>query len=366
MRVVVAPDSFGGTLAAHEAAGAIADGWRHARPQDDLVLLGLSDGGEGLLDVVARTDPDTVRHEVEVAGPHGRPVTAAWLQRGATAIIESARACGLPLLEPDERDPLLTTTHGVGELLEAARAAGARRILVGLGGSATVDGGAGAMTGLGMRLRRADGSGVKVGGRWVVELDRVERGWLDPGWDEVPVDLLADVTTPLDGAAEVFGPQKGADDEAVALLAAGLERLATVVERDLDCAGLAARPGTGAAGGLGFGLAAALGATLRAGAPVVADLVGLDEVLRDADLVVTGEGRVDDTTDAGKVVAEIAGRARTFGVDWAIVAGSGSPPEAVAAELSAPEGPGPDPAAEVAAAAARLAGRLAGAGPDPD
>lgn len=358
MRVVIAPDSFGGTLTAREAAEAVAAGWTEARPDDDLVLVGMSDGGEGLLEVVEDADPDAVRHDIEVAGPRGLPVQATWLQRGRGAVVEVARACGLALLDPGDRDPLLTTTHGVGELLEVVRATGVERILVGLGGSATVDGGAGAMTGLGMRVLRADGSGVKVGGCWVEEAARVAPGWRSPGWDDVTVDLLADVSTPLGESAATFGPQKGADDQAVERLSRALASWADVVERDLGVPGLARRPGTGAAGGLAFGLAAALGATVRAGAPVVAELVELDEAMRDADLVVTGEGRVDATTAAGKVVTEVAQRAHTFGIDWAVVAGSGDPPPDVPAELSAPDGPGDDPAGEVAAAAARLAARI--------
>ncbi|MBY5164448.1 glycerate kinase [Salsipaludibacter albus] len=365
MRVVIAPDSFGGTLTAQQAAEAIATGWARTRPHDELVLLGMSDGGEGLLDVVGAADPGLQHHEVEVAGPRGLPVTATWLGGERVAVVESAQACGLSLLAPGDRDPLLTTTHGVGELLESVRATGVRRILVGLGGSATVDGGAGALTGLGMRLRRADGSGVKVGGGWVGDTDRVEPGWIATEWDDVTVDLLADVTTPLADAAAVFGPQKGADEQAVATLAAGMDRWAAVVERDLDRPGLARRPGTGAAGGLAFGLAAALGGTVKAGAPVVADLVGLDAALRDADFVVTGEGRVDATSHAGKVVSEIAQRAHTFDVDWALVAGGGAAPQGVVAEWSAPDGPGTDPAGEVASAGARLAARFTDGGASP-
>lgn len=355
VRVVVAPDSFGGTLTADEAAAAIADGWRRARPDDELVQRPMSDGGEGFLEAVGR--PADEEHEVEVAGPVGKPVTARWLRRDDTAYVESALACGLALVEPDERDPLATTTYGVGELLEAARRTGVARIVVGLGGSATVDGGAGALTGLGWRLRVADGSGLKIGGGEVGRIARIDRGWASPAWDDVEVVVLADVATPLGEAARTFGPQKGADEAAVAHLAAGLETFARVVEADLDVAGLSQRPGTGAAGGLAFGLVAGLGGLLRAGAPVVADEVGLDDVLRDADLVVTGEGRVDATTSAGKVVSEVADRARTFGLPMTIVAGSGRIPDEVEGELSAPDGPGADPAGEVAAAAARLAAR---------
>ncbi len=364
MRVVIAPDSFGGTLSAAEAAAAIATGWSRARPDDETTPVPLSDGGEGLVAVVAASDPAWTVHTTEVAGPLGLPVAADWLlregRRGPVAVVEVALACGLDQVPDDRRDPLVTTTHGVGEVLEAARAAGAVHVLVGLGGSATVDGGTGAMTGLGLRLRRADGSGLKVGGGWSGELDHVERGWLDPGWGDVEVELLADVRTVLADAAAVFGPQKGADDDAVVRLASNLAVVAEVVQRDLDRSGLATRSGTGAAGGLAFGLAATLDARIRAGAPVVAGLVGLDDALRDADLVVTGEGRYDATTAAGKVVAEVAERARTFAMPWALVAGSGHVPDDVDGELSAPNGPGQDPASEVAAAAQRLAGRVTG------
>lgn len=362
MRVVIAPDSFGGTLTAREAAVAIAAGWQEARPGDDVVTRGMSDGGEGLVDVLATADPDWDRRAVEVAGPRGTPVTAEWLlgedRHGPVAVVEVALACGLALVEEDRRDPLLATSHGVGQLLDATRVEGARRVLVGLGGSATVDGGLGALTGLGMTLLRADGSGLKVGGGWMHELDRIELGWLDPGWADVEVDLLADVRTTLPDAAAVFGPQKGADEAAVRTLTDGLATAATVVERDLDVPGLSRRPGTGAAGGLGFALAAALGARLRAGAPVVAGLVDLDDALRGADLVVTGEGRIDATTTVGKVVGEVAERARTFDVPWVVVAGSGDLPDDVDGELSAPNGPGDDPTTEVAAAASRLAARI--------
>ncbi len=286
----------------------------------------------------------------------GNPASAGWLLVDDTAYIESALANGLALVSRDARDPLRATSYGVGELLVAARGAGARRIVVGLGGSATVDGGAGALSGLGYALAVADGSGLKIGGGELHRIATIEPGRVSPGWDEVEVELLADVGIPLAEAAPVFAPQKGADEGAVEVLTAGLARFAEVAERDLDVGGLSRQAGTGAAGGLGFGLAAGVGGRLRAGAPVVAAVVGLDEALRHADLVITGEGRVDATTATGKVVAEVATRAEAFAVDLAIVAGSGTMPDGVPGELSAPDGP-VDPAAEVAAAAARLAQR---------
>ena len=276
MHVLVAPDSMGGLLSARRLAAAVATGWGAERPGDEVRELPLSDGGEGLLDVVHRSRGHT-RLEVEVAGPLGHPVPA-WLSLRAdgTAIVETALACGLAHLRPDQRDPLRATTFGVGQLLDAARGAGARRVLVGLGGSATVDGGAGALTGLGFRLRVADGSGLKVGAADLHRVTTIERGWADPGWQDVEVDVLADVQTVLGDAARVFGPQKGATPPVVDQLEAALVHWRQVVADELGAEDLGDRPGTGAAGGLGFALAAALHGRLVPGAPTVADLLGLD------------------------------------------------------------------------------------------
>jgi glycerate 2-kinase len=247
VRVVIAPDSFGGTLTAREAAMAIAEGWAEARSDDDVTLLPLSDGGEGLLDVVAQ--PHDTWLTVEVSGPLGHPTEAALLLRpDGTAVVESAQACGLALLEDDQRRPLMTTTYGVGQLVRAAGDAGARRIVVGLGGSATVDGGAGMATALGYRLLRADGNGVKVGGRYVRDLERIEPA----AALGVPVVAAVDVTNPLLGplgAAPVFGPQKGASPDDVPILEEALARLADVAERDLPGGPWRDLPGAGAAGG---------------------------------------------------------------------------------------------------------------------
>jgi glycerate 2-kinase len=364
VRVVVAPDSFGGTLSARDAAAAIAEGWRRARPDDEVVTVPMSDGGEGLLDVLAR--PVDVRHEVEVAGPLGRPVTAAWLERtDGSAVVESALACGLALVPAEQRTPLDTTTFGVGQLLDDVRRAGCRDVRVGLGGSATVDGGAGALTGLGYRLTVADGSGLKVGGLDLHRVAHLERGWA-AAWDDVEVTLLADVTTVLDDAAVRFGPQKGATPEDVEVLRTGLARWAEVVERDLDVPGLRSAAGSGAAGGLGFGLAAGLGGRLTNGAVAVAELVGLHAALADADVVITGEGRLDATSLEGKVVDAVTTLALLSGRSATILAVCGRvddrPAVLADVEASAPRGPGEDPHAEVAAAAARLAERSAPAG----
>jgi glycerate 2-kinase len=358
VRVVVAPDGFGGTLTADEAAAAILTGWRRARPEDDLVPVPMSDGGEGLLRAVASSD-DVWQH-AEVAGPHGHPVMAAWLRRAdGTAVVESAAACGLHLVPPERRDPMLATTYGVGQLLEAVRRSGVRRVLVGLGGSATVDGGSGALGGLGFRVLVADGSGLRIGGDDLHRVERIARGW-SGDWSGIEVVLLADVTTPLPEAAATFGPQKGASAAQVEQLAAALRAWADVVARDLTPGrDLRGQPGTGAAGGLGFALAAALGARFAAGAAAVAELLGLPAAIERADLVVTGEGRLDATTRAGKVVAHVASLASAAGVPTVAVVGQigAGAPVLADVEAAAPDGPGDDPAAEVAAAATRLARR---------
>lgn len=358
MRVVIAPDSYGGTLTAPQAARAIATGWQRARPADDVVLQAMSDGGEGLLDVLGGNGET---QHVEVADPRGLPRQARWILRpDATAVIESAEACGLRLLATDQRDPLRTTTYGVGQLLLDAVQAGASRVILGLGGSATVDGGAGALTGLGFRLRVEDGSGLKIGGGELSRVRSIDPGWLPDAVRDLDVDLLADVRTRLDACARTYGPQKGATPDAVAVLEDGLSRWADVAERDLHAPGLRDRAGTGAAGGLGFGLAAGIGARLVDGASFVATELGLAELVADADLVVTGEGRIDATTAEGKVVGEVLRLAEASGVPVAAVAGTTSEllPGIETLEVAAPQGPGDDPEADVRTAAERLARTL--------
>lgn len=359
MRVLIAPDGFKGTLTARQAATAIAEGWAAARPGDVLTLLPLADGGDGLCDVLA--DGDSTWIASEVVGPLGRPVEAAALLRSdGTAVLESAAACGLHLVPEAERSPMWTTTFGVGQLLRAVVDVGATQVLVGLGGSATVDAGLGALTGLGYRLRVADGSGLKVGGGEVHRLDRIERGWA-PDLGAIEIELLADVTTTLADAARVFGPQKGASDAQVQQLTAALHHAADVVERDLcDGERLRDQAGTGAAGGLGFALAAALGARFVPGAERVAGLVGLPAALGRADLVVTGEGQLDATSLAGKVVGHVRSAAAQLELPVVVVAGrvSGELPSHVSdVEAASPSGPGPDPATELARGAQRLAAR---------
>jgi len=331
-----------------------------------LILVPMSDGGEGLLEAVER--PGDRRHVTEVVGPLGEPLNAAILVReDGSVLIESALACGLALVPLERRAPSLATTYGVGQLLEVARTLGARRIVVGLGGSATVDGGAGALIALGFRPTVEDGSGLKIG---AADLERVTALDADrrADWSDIEVELLADVATPLAEAAQVFGPQKGASPEEVEQLRRGLDRWADVVERDLaptphpapgDARPRPLRelPGTGAAGGLGYALVAALGARFREGSRAVGELVGLPASIAAADLVVTGEGRLDATTSAGKVVAHVATSARARGVPVHAVVGQRGPgaPDLDDVQESSPTGPPKDPAADVRVAAGRSA-----------
>lgn len=323
MKVVICPDSFKGTVGAADAAAAMADGWRAARPGDEVVAVPLADGGDGTLDVVAAAVAGGVRHTVEIADARGRASTGDWLALpDGTGLVEAAQAVGLAELPPGERDPLGATSYGVGQLITAAADTGCTSITVGLGGSATVDGGAGMALALGHKLRRRDGNGIKVGARSLVELASIEPA--SPLG--VAVDAAVDVTNPLlgpQGAARVFGPQKGAGEQDVPLLEESLQRLAHIAERDLEGGPWRDLPGAGAAGGLGFGLAAFCGATLRAGGEWVAGLVGFSEALDGCDVVVFGEGALDGQTTAhGKIGAHVAEQAGKQGARLLAVAGA--------------------------------------------
>jgi glycerate kinase len=321
MHVLVCPDKFRGTATAPQVAEALETGWRRARPDDVVHLLPLADGGEGTLEALAAREP---LRRVRVAGPLGDPVEATFaLRADGTALIESARAVGLDLLSPARRDPRRTTTRGVGDLVGAALDAGARRILVGLGGSATNDGGAGLAQALGARLLDASGTTVGPGGLALLALARIDLRDLDPRLSHVEVVGLTDVDNPLTGphgASAVFGPQKGASADDVWTLELALGQLAAVVRRDLGL-DVAGEPGAGAAGGLGYGLCVFLGARLRSGAATVASVVGLQELVAAADLVVTGEGALDPTSLGTKVVGEVLRTAELCGRPVVVVCG---------------------------------------------
>jgi glycerate kinase len=322
MRVLIAPDGFGGTLSPAQAAAAIADGWRAAAPADELDVAPLSDGGPGLVDVLAAALPGAHRHTVTVEDPLARPVPASFLFDGTTAYVEAAQACGLHLLADAQRDPRATTTYGVGQLVTAALDVGAQRIVVGLGGSATNDGGAGLLAALG--VQRVDGAGERVGPGGAA-LRSVERlvGAPDPRLAAVELVAATDVDSPLlglYGASATFGPQKGASREDVALLDGALARWADVLEAHTGTA-VRDEPGAGAAGGLGAALLA-LGARREPGIALVEGLVGLADRAARAELVVTGEGTFDFSSLSGKVVSGVAALAAQAAVPCLVLAGA--------------------------------------------
>ncbi|MEX0174505.1 glycerate kinase [Streptomyces sp. LMG1-1-1.1] len=318
MKILIAPDSFKGTATAVQAARALADGWRSVRPHDDLVLLPMADGGEGTLEAVASATPGTEMRLVPgCTGPDGRSVDGAYaMLPDGTALVELAVASGLPLLE-GRLAPLTATTRGTGETIARALDDGARRLVVALGGSASTDGGAGLLSALGLRLLDADGRPLTDGGGALVQAATADLTALRPP-PPGGVLLLSDVTNPLrgpEGAATVYGPQKGAGPGEVAHLDRGLARLATLLGGEPEA------PGAGAAGGTAYGLAAAWDARLVPGAVAIADLLALDSELDAADLLITGEGCFDRTSALGKAVGESLHRAQRAGTSAAVVAG---------------------------------------------
>ncbi len=326
-RVVIAPQSFKGSADAVAVASAIARGVRRVWPRAECVELPLADGGEGTVRaLVHATRGETCRSRVQ--DPLGREIDAAWGVLGdrTTAVVEMAAASGLPLLDDDERDPRVTSTRGTGELVLAAAASGAQRIVVGIGGSATNDGGAGMARAFGYRFLDGDGRELPEGGAALARLVRIE-GQTDPRLIRPAIDVACDVRNPLlgrEGATAVFGPQKGATPEMQRELEAALARYADVVERFVG-RNVRDVPGAGAAGGLGAGLIAFLDARLVSGALLVLDAVGFDTRLVGADLVVTGEGRIDGQSVYGKLTHAVTQAARRRGVPVVAVVGTIGP-----------------------------------------
>jgi glycerate kinase len=321
MRVVLAPDGFGGTLSAVEAAEAMRTGWGRAAPGDELVALPLSDGGPGFVDVLS-TVLESRTVPVPTTDPFGRPVVGAVLLAGDTAYVESAQATGLHLLTAAERDPLVASSYGLGALLAAAVECGAARVVVGLGGSATNDAGAGMLAALGVAPLDGAGSVLPYGGLALALLDRLEG---PPQLRGARLVAATDVDNPLcgpHGATAVFGPQKGLRPEDRDRLDAALARWAEVAARDLPGApaGLVDLPGAGAAGGLGAALLA-LGGRRESGVSLVAAAVDLPGTLAGADLVLTGEGSFDFQSLRGKVAGGVAALAVEQGVPCLVLAG---------------------------------------------
>lgn len=326
MRVVIAPDKFKESATARAAAEAMARGVRTAMPDAEIDLCPVADGGEGTVEALL-VAVGGERRRARVTGPLGTPVEAEWaLLADGTAAIEMAAAGGLALVPPDRRDPTRTTTFGVGELIREALDAGVPRILVGVGGSGTVDGGAGAVQALGAAFSE---SARPLTGGDLLRLVAVDLRHLDPRLGDTDLAVACDVANPLlgpGGAAAVYGPQKGAGPEQVVMLEEGLARLARLAAAPgTDLNPTATTPGAGAAGGLAFGLAAFLGARLIPGIDLVLDRVGFAERVAGADLVLTGEGRLDDQSLRGKACVGVARAARAAGVPAVALVGSVGP-----------------------------------------
>lgn len=339
MKIILAPDSFKGSLTSTEAAEAMAAGVRRVWPEAEVVCLPLADGGESTAAALVLSTRGRLIHAA-VTGPLGERVSAAYGllgPDGTTAVVEMAAAAGLPLVPFHQRDPRSTTTYGVGELLRHAADSGAKKIIIGLGGSATNDGGAGAMQALGVRFLDAAGTSLSepLTGGDLSCLACVDLSHWDTRFREIEILIASDVTNPLlgpNGASAVYGPQKGADASIVVELDAVLARYAAILKRDLgtDTAELS---GAGAAGGMGFGLMAFLKAHAQSGIDLVLDYARFEARAKDADWIFTGEGRIDAQTLQGKTISGVLRRALPLGVP--MIAFGGSVDETAADALAA-------------------------------
>ncbi|WP_420176813.1 glycerate kinase [Luteococcus sp. OSA5] len=325
MTIVLAPDSFKESLTAKQVCTALEAGLRQSLPEANILHVPMADGGEGTVQALVDATGGSLL-TAPVAGPMGGPIEATFgiLGDGETAVIEMAEASGLALVPEGRRDPRRATTRGTGELVLAALDAGVRNIVLGIGGSATNDGGAGLAQALGARLLDESGHELRPGGAELAKLATIDVSGLDPRLAETTFQVACDVSNPLcgpQGASEIFGPQKGADHRCVAELDAALAHYARIIERDLG-RDVATLPGAGAAGGLGAAMVAFCDATLRRGVDIVLEHSGLEQHLQHADLVITGEGRLDGQTRFGKTPKGVADLAGEYEVPVIALAGS--------------------------------------------
>ncbi|WP_318366827.1 glycerate kinase [Enterobacter sp.] len=325
MKIVIAPDSYKESLSALEVATAIEQGFREIWPDADYIKLPVADGGEGTVQAMVEATAGRIIH-VDVTGPLGESVKGFYGLSGdeRSAFIEMAAASGLELVPPAKRNPLITTSRGTGELIRHALDAGVKHIIIGIGGSATNDGGAGMVQALGAKLLSADGESLGQGGGELDRLAKIDISELDKRLKTCRIEVACDVTNPLtgdDGASAVFGPQKGATPEMIVRLDNGLHHYARIIQHDLDVDVLKLAGG-GAAGGMGAALFAFCGAELRRGIEIVTDALHLDDHVKDADLVITGEGRIDSQTINGKVPVGVAKVAKRYNKPVIGIAGS--------------------------------------------
>lgn len=332
MKIVIAPDSFKESLSAMEIATEIEAGFREIFPQAEYCKIPAADGGEGTVEaMIAATSGKRIN--VTVAGPLGEPVQAFYglVGHDGAAVIEMASASGLALVPSSLRNPLKTSSYGTGEMIRNALNAGARRFILGIGGSATNDGGAGMLQALGVHLRDSDGHEIGPGGAELARLASIDISNLDPRLKGCVVDVACDVDNPLTGptgASAIFGPQKGATPEMVKQLDDCLRHYAEIIARDLGRS-VDKVPGSGAAGGMGAAMLGFLDGRLRPGSEIVTEAIGLDAALADADLVITGEGRIDSQSIRGKTPIGVARVAQARGVPVIGISGCLSPDAAV-------------------------------------
>lgn len=325
MKIVIAPQTFKGSISALDAARAMRDGVSRAAPDAEIALVPVADGGDGTLETLVEGSGGDIR-PIEVTGPLGERRAAEWGAMGdrRTAVIEMARTSGLALVPAADRNPLIATTFGLGEAIASALDAGFRRFIIGIGGSATNDAGAGMAQALGVRLLDRAGADLPHGGAALANLRAIDMSGLDARIRECEMLVACDVNNPLTGptgASAIYGPQKGATPQMVAQLDAALAHFARIALRDIG-EDISEVPGAGAAGGLGGGLIAFTNARLMAGVDIVLDTVNLDAVLQDADLVITGEGSIDHSTIYNKAPVGVATRAKQRGIPVVAIAGS--------------------------------------------
>ena len=324
MHLIIAPDSFKGTLSSQEVIEIIATAAAQHFPHGKITKIPIADGGEGTVDSLLLATKGEER-QCQVLDPLGRPIQAKYgIIRGEAAVFEMAQASGLPLLKPEERNPLFTSTYGTGQMLKAALDEGIRHLIIGIGGSATNDGGMGAAMALGVRFFDDQDNEVGKGGQDLARVARFDLTNLDPRIAQCEITVICDVNNPLTGpkgATYIFGPQKGAKGEILEQLEAGMESYRQVLLKQLG-QDMNQLPGAGAAGGLGAALVAFLGGRLSPGTETVLDLVNFDDLLQTADLVITGEGRIDGQTAFGKVPVGVAARCQANNVPVIAIAGT--------------------------------------------
>lgn len=324
MKILIAPNAFKGSCNAVDVACAMEKGILNVLPQTDIEKIPLSDGGDGFLDTIKIANPRVKVYKKRVVGPLGKEVNAIYGILGKTAIIEMAQASGLNLVPYGKRNPLLTTTYGTGQLIKSALGRGVKEIILGIGGSATVDGGAGCLQALGVKFINKNGREIGSGGGELIKISRIDSAGIDSRVKNTRFIIASDVQNPLTGkrgAAYVYGPQKGASPEMVKILDKGLCNYARVIERDVgvDIENL---PGAGAAGGIGAGLMAIAGAKLKEGIKIIVDLTGFQDRIKKVDLAITGEGKIDGQTVYGKVPVGLAKIARRYNIPVIAICGS--------------------------------------------